>query len=435
MNNNTIALNKIDYQKLFLELPGLYIILSTDLIILDASEKLTMASGISRREMIGKNLFDVFPENPDDLTADGQPNLKYSLNYVLKNKTAHTMAVQRYDVRNADGIFEERYWSPINKPVLNKNGEVEFIIHRVEEVTDFIQLTLESEKALQQNSELESQIKHMKIEIIKRSKDLEKLNAALDEKVVQRTKHLEEANKIIEKNIITLTNQKKQLEDFCNIISHNLRAPLVNISMLVEMVAENSVNNRNNILLEKLDKAAKNLNETFNELVESIQISQDTEIPFEEIELHHFAESIIDGLQGEINKTNAIIDMNFNAAPRLYYPVNYMRSILHNLISNALKYSSPYRRPIIKITSESTKEFTVISISDNGLGIDLKKHSENLFKIRKVFHSHPAAKGFGLFITKSQVTALGGKIWVESEPDVGSTFFVEFINQPNEITQ
>ncbi len=429
MNKNTIALNEIDYQKLFLELPGLYIILSPDLIILDASKKLTMASGVSRREMVGKNLFDVFPENPDDLTADGQPNLKYSLNYVLKNKTAHTMAVQRYDVRNADGIFEERYWSPINKPVLNKNGEVEFIIHRVEEVTDFIQLTAESEKALQQNSELESQIKHMKIEIIKRSKELEKLNAALDEKVVQRTKHLEEANIIIEKNIITLTNQKIQLEDFCNIISHNLRAPLVNISMLVEMVAENSTNKENIIFLEKLDKAAKNLNETFNELVESIQITQDTEIPQEEIELESFTNSIIDSLQGEINKTQAIIELDFNKAPKLCFPVNYMRSILQNLISNSLKYSSPERRPIIKISSQLKKDSIILSISDNGLGLDLEKHSENLFKIRKVFHNHPAAKGFGLFITKSQVTALGGKIWVESQPDVGSTFHVELINQ------
>ena len=150
----------------------------------------------------------------------------------------------------------------------------------------------------------------MKIEIIKRTKELEKLNALLDEKVSQRTQHLEEANKTIGKNIIALTHQKKQLEDFCNIISHNLRAPLVNISMLVEMVAENSINDENIIFLEKLDKAAKNLNETFNELVESIQITQDTEIPYEEIELESFTTGIIDSLHGEINKTQATVDFS-----------------------------------------------------------------------------------------------------------------------------
>lgn len=429
MSGNMITTNTIDYQKLFVELPGLYIILSTDLTIMDVSEKLTKAAGIHRLDMIGKNLFVVFPENPEDIIADGQSNLKYSLNYVLKHKTAHTMAVQRYDVKNLEGIFEERYWCPVNKPVLDENGDVLYIIHRVEEVTDFVQLSEVSEKTVQQNTKLESQIERMKIEIIKRTKELEKLNAQLDEKVSLRTQHLEEANKTIGKNVVALTHQKKQLEDFCNIISHNLRAPLVNISMLVEMVAENSTNEKNIIFLEKLDKAAKNLNETFNELVESIQITQDTEIPYEEIELESFTNNIIDSLQGEINKTQAIIKMDFSQAPKLCYPINYMRSILQNLISNSLKYSSPERRPIIKINSQIKNDSVIISISDNGLGLDLNKHSENLFKIRKVFHNHPAAKGFGLFITKSQVTALGGKIWVESQPDVGSTFHVELINQ------
>lgn len=429
MNGNMIKTNNINYEKLFVELPGLYIILSTDLTILDVSEKLTKSAGLNRFDMIGKNLFVVFPENPEDTTADGQSNLKYSLNYVLTHKTLHTMAVQRYDIKNQDGVFKQRYWSPINKPVLDENNEVQYIIHRVEEVTDFVQLAEESEKTVQQNNLLESQIERMKIEIIKRSKELEKLNAQLDKKVIQRTLHLEEANKTIGKNIVALTHQKKQLEDFCNIISHNLRAPLVNISMLVEMVAENTTNEDNIIFLEKLDKAAKNLNETFNELVESIQITQDTEIPHEEIELESFTNGIIDSLQGEINKTQTIIEMDFSQAPKLCYPVNYMRSILQNLISNSLKYSSPERRPIIKINSKIKNDSVIISISDNGLGLDLNKHSENLFKIRKVFHDHPAAKGFGLFITKSQVTALGGKIWVESEPDVGSTFHVELINQ------
>ena len=429
MNGNMIKTNNINYEKLFVELPGLYIILSTDLTILDVSEKLTKSAGLNRFDMIGKNLFVVFPENPEDIIADGQSNLKYSLNYVLKHKTAHTMAVQRYDVKNLEGIFEERYWCPVNKPVLDENGDVLYIIHRVEEVTDFVQLSEVSEKTVQQNTKLESQIERMKIEIIKRTKELEKLNAQLDEKVSLRTQHLEEANKTIGKNVVALTHQKKQLEDFCNIISHNLRAPLVNISMLVEMVAENTTNEDNIIFLEKLDKAAKNLNETFNELVESIQITQDTEIPHEEIELESFTNGIIDSLQGEINKTQAIIEMDFSQAPKLCYPVNYMRSILQNLISNSLKYSSPERRPIIKINSKIKNDSVIISISDNGLGLDLNKHCENLFKIRKVFHDHPAAKGFGLFITKSQVTALGGKIWVESEPDVGSTFHVELINQ------
>lgn len=81
---------KIDYQKLFVELPGLYIILSTDFTIMDVSQRLAEAAETKSSDMIGKNLFEVFPENPNDLTADGQPNLKYSLNLCYyKQKHSH----------------------------------------------------------------------------------------------------------------------------------------------------------------------------------------------------------------------------------------------------------------------------------------------------------------------------------------------------------
>lgn len=434
MKEKTNGIKKIDYQKLFKNLQGLYLILDTDFSILDVSEDLAATAQSTRENMIGKNLFVLFPDNPEDLSADGESNLKHSLNYVLANKTKHSMPIQRYDVKNQKGEFEKRYWSPNNNPVLNENGEVEYIIHRTEEVTDFVHLTEISEKNSLRNSKLKTQNKLMEIEVIKRSKEIHELNALLEQKVIERTKHLKEANKVIRKNLMSITHQKKQLEDFCNIISHNLRAPLVNISMLVSMLAENSSNGENSILLEKLEIASKNLNETFDELVESIQISQDTEIPFEHVDLRDCTLNIIEGLLGEINKTEAIIEMNFDAATTVYYPSNYIKSILHNLISNSLKYSSPERKPKIKITSQRNEEKILISVSDNGLGIDMNKNKNNLFKIRKVFHDNPSAKGFGLFITKSQVTAFGGSIWAESEPNSGSTFFVELINQKYDIT-
>jgi light-regulated signal transduction histidine kinase (bacteriophytochrome) len=338
------------------------------------------------------------------------------------------MAVQRYDVKNQNGEFEKRYWSPINKPVLNQNGEVDYIIHRVEEVTDFIEIIEGTEKTSSPNSNLESKIKLMEIEVLKRSKEIQ-LTSLLDQIVNQRTKHLEEANKTISKNLITLTHQKKQLEDFCNIISHDLRAPLINISILTEMLTDSPKNDDNDFLLDKLNKAAKNLNETFDELVESIQISLDTEITAELIDLKSCTMNIIEALNGEINKLEAIIEMDFDSAATVYYPANYMKSILHNLVSNSLKYCSPDRKPFIKIASKKKGDKLTISVSDNGLGIDIKKNKDNLFKNRKVFHDHPSSKGFGLFITKSQIVAFGGNIWIESTPDVGSTFFVELINQ------
>jgi light-regulated signal transduction histidine kinase (bacteriophytochrome) len=226
-----------------------------------------------------------------------------------------------------------------------------------------------------------------------------------------------------------LLQQKKQLEDFCNIISHNLRAPLVNISMLVDFITESDDVVEQNILREKLSIAAGNLNEVFNELVESLQVKQDLDISSENLLFTYYLNKVCNGLQGHISKAQAIIQTDFKDAPHVNFPAQYLKSIFHNFISNSLKYQFPGRQLIIKVKTIQNGSSVILSVEDNGLGIDLNRHKNNLFKIRKVFHAHPDAKGFGLFITKTQVEALGGKIWVESTVEAGSTFFVEFVKQ------
>lgn len=233
----------------------------------------------------------------------------------------------------------------------------------------------------------------------------------------------------IERNLELLTFQNTQLLDFCNIVSHNLRSPLVNMSMLIGFIEESADETERKVYIDKLKPVIEGLNETFEELVESIQVQQDREIRSEHIDIEESFAKIVAGFEGQITLSNAIIETDFSEAPVLYYPPKYWSSILHNLISNALKYRSPDRRLNITIKTARTQKKVLLTVKDNGLGIDLKKHQNNLFKIRKVFHRHPDAKGFGLFITKAQVEAMKGRIWVESSPDVGSTFFVEFVNQ------
>jgi PAS domain S-box-containing protein len=233
----------------------------------------------------------------------------------------------------------------------------------------------------------------------------------------------------IERNMELLTFQNTQLLDFCNIVSHNLRSPLVNMSMLVGFIEESADERERKVYIDKLKPVIEGLNETFEELVESIQIQQDREVRSEQIDIEETFWKIIAGFEGQITLSNAIIEADFSGAPVLYYPPKYWSSILHNLISNALKYRSPDRRLNITVKTARTQKKILLTVKDNGLGLDLKKHQSNLFKIRKVFHRHPDAKGFGLYITKSQVEAMKGRIWIESIPDVGSTFFVEFNNQ------
>ncbi len=226
-----------------------------------------------------------------------------------------------------------------------------------------------------------------------------------------------------------LATQNTQLVDFCNIVSHNLRAPLVNMSMLVDFIEESDDDEEKKLLISKLRPVIENLNSTFNELVESIQIKYDHEVKSEELFFEDFLKRELEGLEPEINKSQAIIETDFLEAPFIFYPPKYLSSIIHNLVSNALKYKSPNRKPVIKIKTERQNGKVLFTVSDNGLGIDLEKHRDNFFKIGKVFHRNPNAKGFGLFMTKTQVEAMGGKIWVESTPEEGSIFSIEFINQ------
>jgi signal transduction histidine kinase len=255
------------------------------------------------------------------------------------------------------------------------------------------------------------------------------LNLELEKKITERTEHLKKANAKIEENSALLSFQNKQLIDFCNIISHNLRSPLVNMSMLVTFIEKSHDADEQRVYVEKLKPVIDTLNETFAELVESLQIRQDMEIKSEKVNLTDCLSRILTGLDAEINRSGAVISSHFGDVSHIFYPPKYLSSIFHNLVSNALKYKMPGKKPEVSIETRRVNGSIVLSVKDNGLGIDLKKHKENLFKIRKVFHQHPDAKGFGLYITKTQIETMGGRIWVDSMPDQGSTFFVEFKNQ------
>ncbi|WP_262058990.1 PP2C family protein-serine/threonine phosphatase [Streptomyces sp. STR69] len=130
----------IDYAAVFQGLPGMVALLTPDLVYADANEEFLRMSGRTREQVVGRFLFDVFPDNPDDHAATGMRNLETSLRRVIATGERDTMALQRYDVESAacPGQWEERYWSPVNTPLLDPDGKVVLLVHRVEEVTELI---------------------------------------------------------------------------------------------------------------------------------------------------------------------------------------------------------------------------------------------------------------------------------------------------------
>lgn len=236
---------------------------------------------------------------------------------------------------------------------------------------------------------------------------------------------LQEKLKERELMVEQLENQKKQLEEFTQIVSHNLRAPLSNLLLLSDLVASKESIDDKLRLLNKQNQIVVSLHDTFEELVVATQVKSNFNIEKNYIELEQSFLNILDLLQGDIIKTNATIKIDFSLAKFIYYPQKYFDSILLNLLSNALHYKSPDRYPIIHIKSWKENRWTFLEVEDNGLGIDLKQHGHNLFKLHKTFHGNPEAKGFGLFITKNQVEAMGGTIRLESTVGKGSKFIVK----------
>ncbi|MGW7346011.1 PP2C family protein-serine/threonine phosphatase [Streptomyces sp. NPDC054854] len=131
---------EIDYGAVFTALPGMVALLTPELVYADVNEAFLHAAGRTREQVVGHFLFDVFPDNPNDPAASGARNLLASLQRVLTTAERDGMALQRYDVESAErpGEWEERYWSPVNAPVLDSDGRVVLIVHRVEEVTELI---------------------------------------------------------------------------------------------------------------------------------------------------------------------------------------------------------------------------------------------------------------------------------------------------------
>lgn len=130
----------IDYQAVFQALPSMVALLTPDLVYVDVNEEFVRSSGRSREQLVGRHLFDVFPDNPNDSEATGARNLEASLRRVAATGQRDTMALQRYDVESADrpGEWRERYWSPVNVPVFGPDGQVALLLHRVEEITELV---------------------------------------------------------------------------------------------------------------------------------------------------------------------------------------------------------------------------------------------------------------------------------------------------------
>lgn len=172
---NDIIVPKPDFQVLFETVPGLYVVLDLELRIVAVSNAYLEATMTKREEILGRDMFEIFPDNPADPRASGVRNLGASLRRVLQTKAADTMPVQKYDVRKREeegGGFTERYWSPVNSPVIGSNGKIIYIIHRVEDVTDYVNQKRKRMEEEELSGELRLKAQRMEAEVYARERGL-----------------------------------------------------------------------------------------------------------------------------------------------------------------------------------------------------------------------------------------------------------------------
>jgi PAS domain S-box-containing protein len=223
-----------------------------------------------------------------------------------------------------------------------------------------------------------------------------------------------------------LTRKNEQLEEFTQIVSHNLRSPIGNISALIEHLNSITDDNDKAEIINHLNISTKSIMLTLNELNEVLKIKYAGHISKDVIDFETVYDKVKGMLLSQINEIYAEVSYNFKKAPTLFYPSIYIESIMLNLLSNALKYFSTVRKPVIHFESWVENDTIMLQVSDTGSGIDLERYGHQVFKLRKTFHRHPESRGVGLFLIKNQIEAMGGNIAIRSDVHSGTTFIINF---------
>ncbi|MFK5971885.1 MAG: PAS domain S-box protein [Flavobacteriaceae bacterium] len=233
------------------------------------------------------------------------------------------------------------------------------------------------------------------------------------------------------RDLINVTSlQNKKLINFAHIVSHNLRSHTANFSMLLDFLVHEKVEDEKQNIMKMLVEASDNLLETLDNLNEVVAISTNVNQEKESINLNKKIAAVEKNLRPFLLNNNAKIINAISDEVSIKVIPAYIESILMNFITNAVKYSLPERSPIIRLSTKSQNGYTILSIKDNGTGIDLKKYGDKLFGMYKTFHNNQDARGIGLYITKNQIEAMNGKVMVSSELGKGTTFNIYF-NEKN----
>jgi nitrogen fixation negative regulator NifL len=419
MDQSIVGLPPLDFQALFESAPGLFLVLDRDLAIVAVSDAYARATKTRRQDILGKNIFEVFPDNPDDPAAEGVRNLHASLRRVLQTCAADAMPVQKYDIRKPDeegGGFEERFWSPLNSPVRMPDGTVRYIIHRVEDVTEFMRLKKQGAEQSRLNEAMREQALQMETEVFARSREVAAASARL---------------KAANEELARLYEKTRELDEiktrfFAN-VSHELRTPLALIlGPVAKQLAAAMPGSEARRDLEVVDRNARLLYRHVSDLLDVAKLEAGRmEVHYARIDLAHLVRLTASNF--ESLATEKRIRFQVRAAPELPAEVDAEKCqrILLNLLANAFKFTPDGGAITISLVGRDGE--AAIAVQDNGPGVPAATRETVFERFRQGEEGaqrRHGGTGLGLAIVREFALLQGGAARLDDAPGGGAIFTV-----------
>ncbi|GAB2963769.1 hypothetical protein GCM10027048_36160 [Hymenobacter coalescens] len=227
----------------------------------------------------------------------------------------------------------------------------------------------------------------------------------------------------------------QDLDNFVYTASHDLRQPIDNMAGIFQELTRSARfdDPETPVLMTMFEHSLDQIYTTIQELSALVQVQkQSMQVAPEEVRLERLTQEVLHSIGEQIRGAGAVVETDFSALPAIHFVRPNLQSVLYNLISNAVKYRSPERPPRIRVWTERDEQgHSVLSVQDNGLGIDLQRYGGELFQLFRRFHDHVPGSGTGLYLVQRLVQAHGGQLEVESTPGEGTTFRVRLLGGVN----
>jgi signal transduction histidine kinase/ActR/RegA family two-component response regulator len=389
----------LDFRSLFESAPGCYLVLDRELVIVAVSDAYLRATMTRREEILGRGLFEVFPDNPDDPEATGVGNLRASLDRVRRDRVPDTMAVQKYDIRrpaSEGGGFEVRYWSPLNTPVLGADGDLAYVIHRVEDVTEFVRL---EERGTQQ----------------------QRRNDRMEAEILRRSRELQEANR-------QLRAADAAKSEFLSRMSHELRTPLNAILGFGQLLQLDELSDQQHDSLAHMMSGARHLLALINEVLDIAAIEAGgLQVSLEPVAVAEVvAEAVM--LMRPLADQHGILLVGPDqpCADQVLGDRQRLKQILLNLLSNAVKYNRVGGSVELACDRVAAGRLR-ITVADTGPGIPPDALERLFVPFERLERDQGAVEGTGLGLPLSRRLAgvMGGTLELTTTINQGSAFWVE----------